>query len=854
MTSSSRIKHINMKPVLFIVLIFLCFVTTKAQETNIALEKLSESFKKGSIDFPKNKVFIKTDKDIYCPGEKIWFKAEIYNCLTENFSNESELIVMLKGEKGEVITDNKYLAVNGICNNELKIPSWASEGNAYLVAYTPKALKVNDASLAATKSLSISSLKKNDYVLELTLNKKVFKPGEEAILSIDLTPITSGIKHEKLLVTLWDYNQKVFSEKVSVTVNETNEFKYKLPEKIGNGLYFDVSFLAKNNPSKKIPVYTTADNITVEFFPEGGTLLTNNLQRILYRAFDPFGEPIDVSGTVYDQLKNQAGMGKIIKKGYGLISIMAMPNQKYFFKIDDEYGKDLEFELPETLIDGSCFSLVKTEDSTIRVSVIATGKYVGDKLTLAAIAGGKIMMTTDIDGSKKNTLKISTAILPCGIINFVVLSSDGKILSERLVYNTPYKDINIDIETLMKPTEQNGEVEISINLNRFIEQFGKSKIDICIADKFNLYNPEQAEIQSFLKYPLQTPVPKTVLDIYLTNLELIANEYKHYSLNDLLSGKDYQKQEVGKNFSGTVTDKNNKVVPGATVMALQSNNLALATTITDEKGHFVFKGVSNSKDVIVKAFSPMGKTSYTVHLNRSFDESLEEMILLESFKSKPLFNKEELNVYFQQNKELLKSIGTENKEAKPMKISGPEKMLQSGTSVLDVIKMTKPFRLDGNQIVFYGSNNSVYNQSGALIVIDGQKMGTDISVLNSLSPFDVKSINISTNPVDIQRYTGLNSVGVIEIKTKNRQEDYLPEQKEEGFQKKVTFDATSFPPQVWKYQTTLLWINDIPINESGKFSLKLPVSEIKTDFVVQVDAVSEGGFKHHETTTFTTKR
>jgi hypothetical protein len=854
MTSSSQIKSLRMKFNLIAALVFGMAFLAKAQEINPALTILTDAFKRGVTDFPKNKVFIKTDKDIYYPGERIWFKAEIFNCLTESYSGEPELIVMLKGEKGEVITDNKYLTINGTCDNELIIPSWASEGNAFLVAFTPKALNANDVSLAAIKPIKINSLKRNNYLFDLTLNKKVYKPGEDAKLSIRLTSVRSGIKREKMLVSLYDYNQKILSERVTVTVDEINELKFKLPEKVSNGLFFELSYAGKNNTTQKLPVYTSADNIRIEFYPEGGTLMTNNLQRILYRATDPFGEPIDVSGNVYDQLENHVGIGKIIKKGYGLINLMPMPNQKYYFKIEDEYGKDLEFELPEAQIDGSCFTLLKTEDSTLRVSVLTTGKYIGDKLTLAAIGGGKILMTTEIEGTKKNNLKIGTNLFPFGIINFVILSSTGKILSERLVYNTPNQDINIDIETNLKPSEKNGEVEISIDLSKFIEQFGKSKIDVCIADKFNLFNSDQAEIETFLKYPLQTPVPKTVLDIYLTNLELIANEYKHYNLNSLLTSTENIKQEPGKNFSGIVTDKNRRGVPNATVMALQSNNLALATTTTDEKGHFVFDRISNSKDVIVKAFSSTGKKTYTVHVNRSFDESLEEIILLESFRSTPPFNRNELITYIQQNKDLLKLIGTENKDTKPVKKSNAEKLLESGTSVLDVIKMTKPFRLEGNQIVFYGSNNSFYFQSGALIVIDGQKMGTDASVLNSLSPFDIKSINISTNPVDIQRFTGLNSVGIIEIKTKNKSEDFMPEQKESDFHEMETFNADNIPHNVWKYQTTLLWKNDIPIDESGKVKLKLLLSEISSDFVVQVDAISEGGIKHHETTTFSTKK
>jgi hypothetical protein len=827
---------------------------SSAQEVNPSLKKLNEIFARGAIDFAKNKVFIKTDKDIYSPGEKIWFKAEIFNCLTEAISDEPELIVMLKGENGEVIADNKYLILNGFCDNELTIPSWAVEGNAYLVAYTPKATKTNDASLAAIKPIIINSFRKNDYVIDCKLNKCVYKPGDDAKIEIELVSLTPGLKREKIIVTLYDQNQKIFSDRFLLQVNEKNEVKIKLPEKISNGLYIEVALTGKNILAQKIPVYTTEDNISIEFYPEGGTLLANNIQRILYRATDPFGNPIDISGSVYDQHGNQAGAGKTMKKGYGLINLMPMPNQKYYFKIDDEYGKDLEYEIPEAQTDGSVFSLIKTEDSTLRASVFTCGKYTNETLTLAAISNGKIVFTTEMSGSSKNNLKIATSSLPIGVVNFVIFAADGKILSERMVFNTPNREINIDIDTHYKPSDKNGEAEIIINLSKFIARFGESKVDIRVVDKFNLFNYAQPGQFSFLKYPLQTAIPKTVLDIYLTNLELIANEIKHYSLNELLSGKDYFKQEAGKNISGTVIDKNRKGVPNATVMALQSNNFSQASTTTDGKGRFKFDGVARSEDIIVKAFSSMGKKSYTVHLDQTFDESLEEIILHESLRAKQGFNANEMIDYYRRNKELLKLTGTEYREPKQEKQTNAEKLLMSGSTILDVIKMTKPFRLEGNQIVFYGSNNSLNYQSGALIVIDGQKMGTDITALNSVNAFDVKSINISTNPVDIQRYTGLNSVGLIEITTRTKTSDFVMEDKDAGFHNVEIFDAEKIPHNVWRYQTTLLWKNGIPADENGKVVLKLSVSEIQSEFVVLVDVESADGNKHHESTIFSTIR
>lgn len=841
----------------FIALLFaftLSFKPAEAQNENPSIKLLSKTFQTGIKDFAKNKVFLKTDKDIYCPGEKIWFKAEIFNCLSETPSNETGLIVMLKGENGEIIADNKYLPLEGICNNVLDIPSWSPEGNAYLVAYTPKALNINDATLAAVKPIVINSLRKNDYIINVTLNRNVYNPGEDARLSVNLVPLTPGLRHEKIIVSLFDYNQQLSFEKYTVETNTINEIKYKLPERITNGLYFEVSIPGKNKLAQRIPIHTTVDNITVEFYPEGGTLLTNNIQRIMYRASDPFGRAIDVSGNVYDQHGNQAGAGKIIKKGYGMLSLMAMPNQKYYFKIEDEYGKDFEFELPEAQLEGSAISLIKTEDSTLRIAVYSVGKYASDSITLAAISNGRIIMTSNIDGSKKSNIKIATNTLPQGIVDLVIFAPDGKILSERLIYNTQNREIDIDIDTQFTPSEKNGDAEITIDLSKFISQFGESKIDVKVVDKFNLYDPEELNCCTFLKYPLQTPVPRTVLDLYLTNLELIANELKHYSLNDLLSGKDYSNEKTSKNISGTVIDKNREAVVNATVMAIQSNNLFQATTTTDSKGRFVFERSNRSKDLIVKAFSPSGKKSYTVHLDQTFDESLDEIIMLKSFRIKQGYDKNEMTGYCQKNKELLKLIGTERHDTRTEKPKGAEKMLQSGSTILDVIKMTKPFRLENNQIVFYGCNNSINYQSGALIVIDGLKMGTDISSLNSINSLDVKSINISTNPADIQRYTGLNSVGLIEITTRNNLTDFQPDKKSAGFRDVELFDSETIPHNVWKYQTTLLWRNDIPVDETGKVKLKIKASEIQSDFIIVVDAESKEGIQNHAFTVLSTKR
>lgn len=820
---------------------------------NGAIVKLEALLNEQSNIFPKSKTFVKTDKDVYAPGEKVWFKAEVMNVLTQALSQETQMVVMIKAESGEVIVDNKYLIHSGIVANQITIPAWANEGDYYLIAYTPNTMMANEASLSGIKPITINALKRNDFIIEAALDKKIYKPGDEMRLTVNLNAITPSGKKERIAISMFDYYKEIYSQKVNVPVNEPIFFKFRLPSEIENGINFVIETNGKSNFSTRIPVYTTKDQLKMEFFIEGGNLLTNNTQRIVYRAVDPFGRTADVTGLIYDEAGNQAGKGKMLKNGVGLINFVPLPNHVYTFKINSEYGKGQQFELPEAKVNGSAFTIVKTEEAAIRVAVLNNGNMVGKKLILVAVVKGIIKRTFDFVAEQKNFFTITNQELPLGIVNFVVMDQSGKIVSERLIYNIPNKDTDIRISSVIAPTAKKGEYELEIDINGFIDQIGAGSYDLKIVDSENLYNNKAPFRYNYLEYPLATPTPLNILDLFITNIELIANRYRYYSLHDLLSGIDYGLKPEGKSLSGYVTDKNGFRIPNATVMATHPNNLSMATTQTDAGGRFVFGDIAKSCDMVVKAINETGKKNYIVHLFRSFDESLEELLLIESFNNYQSYNSAITPAYFQQNENLLKLAGSETKDRKPRPASNTEKMLQSGASLLDVIRIIKPYSIKDNQVVFYGSTNSIYHQQGALIVIDGQKMGTSISALDMVNPFDVVSVNISTNPTDIQEYTALNTVGIIEIRTRGGFVSGQLENIEEQEKHFSNFSDLNLPQNIWKYQSTIYWEPNAVVDERGKIIRRFNISDLKSDFIIQVDLKSIDGVTFQHTKTFSTK-
>ncbi|MFZ5940906.1 MAG: hypothetical protein ACOYXB_10055 [Bacteroidota bacterium] len=180
-----------------------------------------------------------------------------------------------------------------------------------------------------------------------------------------------------------------------------------------------------------------------------------------------------------------------------------------------------------------------------------------------------------------------------------------------------------------------------------------------------------------------------------------------------------------------------------------------------------------------------------------------------------------------------------------------QEMLASGTPVLDVIKSMKSYTMKGNLIIFPGGQNSILYQSGALIVIDEQMMGQDASVLSSLSPYEVETIRISTEPTDIQKYTGLNTIGVIEVTLKGssmkgrlKAEDpraamvryadgYLPGYPDYTY----SSDADNV---VSDHRATLFWDPALVLNESGEVTFSFYTSDEEGEYTGRIVGVYKG--------------
>lgn len=275
-------------------------------------------------------------------------------------------------------------------------------------------------------------------------------------------------------------------------------------------------------------------------------------------------------------------------------------------------------------------------------------------------------------------------------------------------------------------------------------------------------------------------------------------------------------------------DRNNLMVSIRTNRLPRNDNAEVEISVTDEKGIPVIANLSVSASAVLAnqaSYENDNLVSYPGKL------SLSSPKLNFPGNSGPVLN-DRVTEYFanllrQITQKPGKSFIVQDKtRKKPARVKeAPSHKVEgynSDRDIYDIIMQIKPYHLENNMIVFgMQSIYSINNPEGAIIVVDGIKMGTNASILGTIPVPDIAKISVSTNIMDIQRYSAMNTVGIIEI-TMKKSKEYL---------------NIKEPPSE---TNTLFWGPDLITDATGKIFLSFSCNQIK-DVLITVNGISAEG-------------
>lgn len=293
-------------------------------------------------------------------------------------------------------------------------------------------------------------------------------------------------------------------------------------------------------------------------------------------------------------------------------------------------------------------------------------------------------------------------------------------------------------------------------------------------------------------------------------------------------------------YAAAPADKNNHLkiqVSALKQVYVPGDKVQLAISVTDEKGQPEMANLSVSASNLIPFKFPVDYNNIIEYTNYKTSQPelnskpvKSDADLADNAETTAFFNAEVRNYFAQCLSRIIQSPGRsfivqDKNNVKKIRKSQEAVASQAGyssdRSLMEIIMQIKPYHVENGKITFgINTMNSINNQDGALIVVDGVKFGTDAAILSTIPVQDIAHITVSTNLMDIQRYSAMNNVGIIDITMKK------------SFSKNEESVSKG---------NTLYWEPDLLIDNTGKILVDFLNNDNSDEVIISVNGINGKG-------------
>ena len=729
---------------LFLVLIFVMGAgTINKPKAQTILNSVERKFMKYKASAPKDRVLVISDRDIYVPGDYIWINVAVYDIFKPIITGISkEVSVALIDHESRELFDKKLLLNRGRAKGFIKLPNVLTEGVYYLQGKTAN----SEANNYYFRKIVIRDKIVPPYIVKASFAEKIYIPGDPVNMTLEFRNYhNEPLRGVEYKVDFYDGKRKI-----PVTFGKTKKtgiaiVNAKIPFKLKSGMlsYRVNSDCKKGITSLKGMLPVLTDQIFIDFYPSSGKLIDGINSKVSCYVYNAAGKPIEVEAELLAEGSALSAFSTDIN-GLGSFDISPDEDVLYQVQLKRPLLLDKKYDLPEVHSKG--IALREISRSKNRIVYQLLNGYLSDRsVYLIGVCGGEIFWTSEHEIEREEKVEIDISKINGSWVHLLALNAAEHIEGEQIVY-LPNQGLN------------------SIKTEIIEESFGIRGKNVIETTTVGAYAGEFLFSVVNSPWLLNTINNQNMCEIALPSDLGGQMVFQSQAFHNNVSNPDLVKQY--KSYYIPVTFGWDKVLntdpaftlPGRNQLAI--NNLGIVDQVRAGNIEQLLNGIISQMNMTADSYFAISNPQY------------------------------------------VQSLFEQKNEKKP----AYKNMLENGTPVMDVLQVIKPYTLEGNNIVFYGGPTSINFQGGALIAIDGVNRGTDASVLANLSPYDIESMSASTHPSDIQRYTGLNPVGVVEVTLKKGEE--LVEV-EEAIDEDQTFSAPEYKNEQGRvlddFRSTLWW-------------------------------------------------
>jgi hypothetical protein len=643
----------------------------------------------------------------------------------------------------------------------------------------------------------------------------------------------------------------------------------------------DTAAISEEENEQETPVTAIENTFAVQFFPEGGSLVENVRSFVAFKATDSNGDPVEITGTVFDAEKKTVALLKSRHNGMGKFVFTPQKGKKYTAVLDAENGAKLEVEIPKADANGYVLSAnfkdgkhivsIRTNKETLQQNNEAPLTVLGTSKGITYFEGVQTLTSENL------SFLIPADLLPEGISQITLYNQNAIPCSERLVYIEKNHNLNVTItpnknqfapkeKTTLKIVAQNADktpLVASFSLAAIDKNGTKKGTDnsMNIASYFLLESDIKGKVHNSGYYFNAANSRR----LYHLDLLLLTQGWRDFLWKKLPVLKDSieYKAEKGITIAGTVTQvlgndpKENSLV--RLILMNQGKSIMLNDT-TDVNGKFKFENLvfTGTSTMMLNTQNEKGKNRGMFLLDSLYNPSPAinfKVAALPSKKQQAINEaifKKYVNFNVPMDNRLNEVLITATKKEEQRSKYGvadrtfiPEENSPSFSNMYQLIQYAIPgILISGNSVGFSRGKGP------ALILIDGAI--AEMTDLEFISPDDVAKIeSLTSSKAAIFGSQGAN--GAILIYIKEGRKGLLKKafhsivQEIQGFYDARVFYAPDYEDlneefeQIADIRNTLYWNPFIHPDAHGVSEVSYFNSEVTTEVKVTLEGVTSTG-------------
>lgn len=343
-----------------------------------------------------------------------------------------------------------------------------------------------------------------------------------------------------------------------------------------------------------------ANDYQVDFLPEGGNLPTGVLSKMAFKALNTTGFSEEITGNVKDETGITVCSFQTTHAGTGTFNWIPEAGKRYYAECISKTGVEKRFELhaAET---NTCTLNVQESGYEYHISILyPNGVATDETQTLLIHQRGFPLLVQPF--RQTHRISIEKKALSPGIIQLLLLSSQGQIISERQVFVQSEKQATAHIQTDKEAYTQREKVRLDITLQ---DEEGKP-----VQGNFSLSVTDNADILPDSSYTIYTSLLlSSDLKGYIEDpgwyfrgdnnarkeeldLLMLTQGWRKYNVENALTA-DYKRPsilpETGQQITGSVKRLvGNKAIANAKIQIHIPTERVLEEIRAGEDGRFEF--------------------------------------------------------------------------------------------------------------------------------------------------------------------------------------------------------------------------------------------------------------------------